>query len=458
MTEAKKTTAPVETATAPPKAPIPSVVTIIGSGSTVMYPQQLMPVLATEERDIGAIDQAATSDTKVLGIFAQKALEDGSYGGELHKAGTAATIVRMAKAPDGSVHAILQGMARIRLVALEQEDPWRRGKIRRVEDVVAPGPELDALTREVTATFRSVVSLSETLPKELSTAVGNLTDPSALADFVAANLPLKQEKRQEILEELDVNKRLTSVRDLLSHEAEVLDVQTKIQSDVRGELDKRQREFILREQLKAIQKELGEGDVTPELAELKNRLDEADLPEVARKEADREMQRLVTIPPMSPEYQVARTYLEWLSDLPWAKSTDDQLDLVRVEKILNEDHYGLEKVKQRILDFLAVLSLPVLRGASGHREDVARAVHRSRPGPEVHPRVVGWHKRRSRDKGPPPHVRGGDARKDHPGDSALRVQQSAADAGRGGQAGCGLSRRSSVSPVGGVGPGAEPDV
>jgi ATP-dependent Lon protease len=357
MTEAKKTTAPVETATAPPKAPIPSVVTIIGSGSTVMYPQQLMPVLATEERDIGAIDQAATSDTKVLGIFAQKALEDGSYGGELHKAGTAATIVRMAKAPDGSVHAILQGMARIRLVALEQEDPWRRGKIRRVEDVVAPGPELDALTREVTATFRSVVSLSETLPKELSTAVGNLTDPSALADFVAANLPLKQEKRQEILEELDVNKRLTSVRDLLSHEAEVLDVQTKIQSDVRGELDKRQREFILREQLKAIQKELGEGDVTPELAELKNRLDEADLPEVARKEADREMQRLVTIPPMSPEYQVARTYLEWLSDLPWAKSTDDQLDLVRAEKILNEDHYGLEKVKQRILDFLAVLSL-----------------------------------------------------------------------------------------------------
>ncbi len=340
-----------------PQVRIPDVIPLIGSGSTVMFPQQLMPVLATEEKEIKAIDDAAAG-VKVLGLFSQKpGPGQGDYEGDLHDVGTAATIVRMAKAPDGSVHAILQGVARIRLTKMEQSKPWKRGRVERLEDEIKVDLEIEATVRNAVATFERVVEMSEALPKELVSAVRNVSEPSALTDFIAANINITSEQRQRVLEELDVHERLQQVTDFLSHEQDVLEVESKIQSQVRGELDKKQREFILREQMKAIQKELGEGDVTPELSELKKRLDEADLPEEARKEADREMQRLMTIPSISPEYQVARTYLEWLADLPWNVSTEDSLDIDRAEETLDKDHYGLDKVKQRILDFLAVRKL-----------------------------------------------------------------------------------------------------
>ncbi len=340
-----------------PQVRVPELIPLIPAGSTVMYPQQLMPVLATEARDIEAIGEAAASEAKMLGVFAQRAQTDGNYEGDLLPMGTAASIVRMAKAPDGTVHAILQGAGRIKLAALEQSEPCLLGRVERLKERVERGSVLEAAMQEAAASFVRVINLSENLPQELGAAVANITDPSALSDFIAANLQLQPEERYAILEELNVNKRLAKVHDLVAHEIEVLEVQAEIQSDVRGELEKRQREFILREQMKAIQKELGEGDITPELSELKHRLDAAELPEAARKEADRELQRLLTIPSISPEYQVARTYLEWLADLPWAKSTEDQLDIKRAETILNEDHYGLDKVKQRILDFLAVIKL-----------------------------------------------------------------------------------------------------
>jgi len=341
-----------------PQMRVPDVIPLIGSGSTVMYPQQLMPVLATEERDIKAVDDAAAAEVQVLGLFAQKAgPQEGQYDGELHDVGTAASIVRMAKAPDGTVHAILQGAARIRLQDLVQSEPWMRGRVQRLEDKVKMNLEAEALMRNAVAAFQHIVEMSDALPKELATAVDNLSEPSSLADFIAANLHITPEQRQRVLEELDAQKRLRMIIDLLRHEQEVLEVESRIQLQVKDELDKRQREFILREQLRAIQKELGEGEITPELSELKKRLDEADLPEQARKEADREMERLTMIPSISPEYQVARTYLEWLADLPWNVGTEDNLDIARAEEILNEDHYGLEKVKQRILDFLAVRQL-----------------------------------------------------------------------------------------------------
>jgi ATP-dependent Lon protease len=336
---------------------IPPVMPAIPSGSTVMYPQQLVPVLATEERDIRAIDDTASSEGKMIAIFPQRAIAEGHYEGDLLPVGTAATIVRMAKGPDGAIHAILQGVSRVRLVAVEQEQPYPVVRVEPLRDEVEPSLQLEAKARAAMDAFVRVVDLSESLPKELATAVTNISEPSALADFIAANLPLKAEQRYAILEETNVSRRLDRVRDLLAHEVEVLEVQSKIHADVRGELDKRQREFILREQLKAIQRELGEGEATPELSELKQRLEAAGLPEAARKEAEREMQRLASIPPMSPEYQVARTYLEWLADLPWNKSTEDQLDIRRAEQILEEDHYGLQKVKRRILDYLAVRQL-----------------------------------------------------------------------------------------------------
>jgi len=342
---------------AAPQGTVPERIPIILSASTVMYPQQLMPVLATQQRDIQAIDNAASTEAKVLGVFPQQATKEGVYDGPPCPIGTAAAIVRMAKAPDGSVHAILQGISRIELKGTAPADGWTEGQVQQLEDVVERGLELEALMRDVVKTFQRVVSLSETMPNELTAAVTNVTDPSALADFVAANLALKTEQRYAVLAELNVNKRLAAVAELLKHEAEVLEVQSEIQAGVRGELDRRQREFILREQMKAIQKELGEGEVTPELSELKERLEAAGLPEAARKEADRELRRLAAIPTVSPEYQVARTYLEWLAELPWQVTTEDQLDIERAEKILEEDHYGLEKVKRRILDFLAVIKL-----------------------------------------------------------------------------------------------------
>ncbi len=360
MNESQERQEALEEASVPPlkAAPqMPAVMPAIPSGSTVMYPQQLVPVLATEERDIRAIDEAASSEGKMIAIFPQRAIAEGHYEGELLPVGTAATIVRMAKAPDGSVHAILQGVSRIRLLAIEREHPCPLVRVEPLKDESERSVQLEAKARAAMDAFVRVVNLSESLPKELATAVTNISEPSALADFIAANLPLKAEQRYAILEETNVSKRLDQVRELLAHEAEVLEVQSKIHADVRGELDKRQREFILREQLKAIQRELGEGEEAPELAELRQRLEAAGLPEAARKEADREMQRLANIPPMSPEYQVARTYLEWLADLPWNKSTEDQLDIRRAEQILEEDHYGLQKVKRRILDYLAVRQL-----------------------------------------------------------------------------------------------------
>jgi ATP-dependent Lon protease len=372
-----------------PKIRVPEVVPVIGSGSTIMYPQQLMPVLATEEKDIRAIDDAA--DSKVIGLFAQRpGPEDGQFEGDLYDVGTAATIVRMAKAPDGSVHAILQGIARVRLVELEQAEPWMRGRVAPLEEKARVTLETEALMRNAVAAFKSVVAISEALPNELESAIGNISEPSALADFIAANIHISPEQRQAALEELDAAKRLMLMIEFLRHEKEVLEVESRIQDQVRGELDKKQREFILREQLRAIQKELGEGETTPELSELKKRLDEADLPEAARKEADREMQRLATIPSISPEYQVSRTYLEWLADLPWNISTEDNLDIARAAATLDEDHYGLEKVKQRILDFLAVRQLraddtrgPILcfvgppgTGKTSLGQSVARALNR----------------------------------------------------------------------------------
>jgi len=352
------TSRPKETAEGQtPDVPLPDVLPVISSGSTVLYPQQLVPVVATDEPDVDAIDDADLSEGKLLAVVPQQEMDDGRYDGPLREVGTVATIVRMAKSPDGSIHAILQGLSRIRLTELVQKESPVRVRVEALDESDEDGSRDEAMMREVVRTFGEVIDMSDTMPKELKTASENMTGASVLADFVAGNLQLNPEDRYQILTELNVSKRLSVVRDLLGREIEVSRVQSKIQSEVQGELDKRQREFLLREQMKAIQRELGEGEITPELAELKGRLDEANLSEVAQREADRELERLSTIPSMSPEYQVARTYLEWLADLPWSVGTTDELDIERAEQILDEDHFGLDKVKRRILDFLAVLKL-----------------------------------------------------------------------------------------------------
>jgi len=334
----------------------PDVLPVLATGSSVLYPAIVVPYVSGDEADIRAIDEATSQPNRIIAIFAQKPPEFEGQSGALQGVGTAANILRMARSPQGGVQAILQGVARVRLVEVVQQTPYWRVRVERLEDKIEPSTELEALTRNVMALFQRIVALSESVPNELALAVSSINNPGNLADFIAANLGFKPEERQAVLEALDVTERVRLVNGYLAREVEVAEVGQKIRSEVQGELDKRQREFILREQLKAIQKELGDEE-HPELAELRRRLDDAHLPPDARREADRELERLGMIIQASPEYQVARTFLEWLADLPWDKSTEEHIDIVEAERILNEDHYGLEKVKQRILDFLAVRKL-----------------------------------------------------------------------------------------------------
>jgi len=336
---------------------VPEVLPALASGGVVLFPGLMVPLASHEQAVVGAIEEAAGSPNKMLVIFAQKPGEDGQPTGETYTVGTAAVIARMAKAPNGAVQAIIQGVSRVTLLELQQREPWLRARVQRLRDVSRPGTELEALTRTASSLFQKAISLAENVPQEMALVVGGIQDASQLADLVAANLNLKAEERQTVLEAADVAARLRIIIGLLNREVEVLEVERQIQSQVHGEMEKHQREFILREQLKAIQRELGESELAPEVEDLRKRLDEAHLPPEARREADRELDRLRTMPQAAADYQVVRTYLEWIADLPWDKSTEDNLDIERAEEILNADHHDLEKVKRRILDFLAVRKL-----------------------------------------------------------------------------------------------------
>jgi ATP-dependent Lon protease len=337
---------------------IPDVLPVLRTGPNVLYPAIVVPLVTSEAGDVGAVDDAVANGGRMVAVVAQQQSESGAYDGELRGVGTAAQILRMAKAPNGMVQALIQGVARIRIQGYEQREPWIRVRVERiVEETATQGPELEALTRNASSLFNRIVALSEGVPKELAAAVTQIEQPGNLADFFAANANLKPDERQAVLETADLVERLRVLGTALNRELAVVEVGSQIQSQVKGDLDKRQRDFILREQMRAIQKELGESDTQPEIGELRRKLDEAHLPEEPRRQADRELERLGEMTPASAEYQVARTYLEWLADLPWDKHTEDNLDIGRAEAILNEDHYGLEKVKQRILDYLAVRKL-----------------------------------------------------------------------------------------------------
>ncbi len=388
--------APPTEESAPPGEPqpgrpaLPEVIPAVASEGNVLFPGLIVPMIATEERLIRAVDAAASAPAKVIGIFAQRPNAEGEHRGEIYDVGTAANVVRMVRLPNGHIQSLLQGIRRVRQVAVEQSEPWLRLRVEPIEDIVDEGPELEALRRTAVELFTKAAGLAETVPAEMAAATAEIESPGALADFIAANMAFSTIERQAVLEAANVRERLRHVIGALQRELEVLELGSQIRSQVAGEMDKRQREFILREQLRAIQKELGEAEEPGAgLEDLKGRLDAAKLPEAARGEADRELRRLQSMPAQSPEWQVARTYLEWLADLPWAKHTNDNLDVERAESILNEDHFGLDKVKQRILEFLAVRKLreevhgPILcfvgppgTGKTSLGQSIARALER----------------------------------------------------------------------------------
>jgi ATP-dependent Lon protease len=346
---------------------IPAELPVLPLRDTVLFPNSFMPLAVAREASVRLIDEA-TSSGRMIGVFTQReaateepALED------LYPIGTATHIHKMFKLPDGSLRLIVQGLARVRLDGILQARPYLRAAVSAAEEVLRDEDhlEIDALQRNIKSNFQQVVSLSPLLSDDLQALAANITDPGKLADFIASSLTtIGTAVKQEVLETLDIRARMDVLNRLLIKELEVLELGSKIQSQVQSEVGKNQREYFLREQLKAIQKELGEGDEqAKEIEELRAKIDAAGMPELVKKEALRELDRLSKMPVAAAEYTVSRTYLDWIVALPWNKRTEDVIDLKRTKDVLDADHSGLEKVKDRVLEYLAVRKLnPDVKG------------------------------------------------------------------------------------------------
>jgi ATP-dependent Lon protease len=340
---------------------IPDELSVLPLRDTVLFPDSVLPLAAGRPSSLRLIDDAVRSG-KLIGVFTQRdpATEE-PQAADLHRTGTLATIHKVLKQPDGTVRLIVQGHRRVELMEVAQARPYLTAKVAESVEVAASQGDLEveALVRNASTQFRQIVSLSPLLPDELAAAIQNVTDPGRLADVVAASLPaLGTAVKQELLETLDVKLRLQRLVGALTKEVEVLELGSKIQSQVESEVGKGQREYYLREQLKAIQKELGQTDErAQELDELRQKIESAGMTEEAKREALRELDRLAKMPPAAAEYTVARTYLDWLIALPWSKETADTLDIGSARQVLDEDHWGLEKVKDRILEYLAVKTM-----------------------------------------------------------------------------------------------------
>jgi ATP-dependent Lon protease len=336
---------------------IPSTLPILPLKETVIFPQSVSPLAIGQERSVQLVEDVLEGDRMLALVTVKNETEHPGWD-DLHELGTAALVHKMIRVPDGTLRILVQGVDRIRLERRVQDEPYLVGEFEVVPDEVEETPELEALTRSVQTEFGRLISLVPYLPSELELAAANVDDPSALSHLVASTLRLKTAEKQSLLEQRDVSERLRDVLRILKRELEVVELGTKIQSQVQSELEKGQREYFLRQQLKAIQEELGEGDEQQaELAELRGQIEEKNLPEETRKAVDRELSRLEKLPPASAEYGVIRTYLDLILSLPWADTTEDNLDLDRAREILDEDHYDLEKVKERILEYLAVSKL-----------------------------------------------------------------------------------------------------
>jgi ATP-dependent Lon protease len=342
----------------PDELTFPAALPVLPLKETVVFPESVTPLAIGQERSIKLVEDVVSGD-RVLALVTVRdpGVEQPGWD-DLYDVGTAAVIHKMIKVPDGTLRILVQGTQRIQLDQRIQADPYLVGEFLELPDKLEETPEVEALTRNVQNLFGRVIGLVPYLPEELQLAASNVEDPSALCNLVASTLRLKTEEKQRLLELTDVATRLRGVSAILNRELEVLELGSKIQSQVQEEMEKGQREFFLRQQLKAIQDELGEGDADQaEINELRSRLDELDLPEDVRKAAERELGRLEKLPSAAAEYGVIRTYLDWLVSLPWNKTTEDNLDLEHARHILDEDHFDLEKVKDRILEHLAVSKL-----------------------------------------------------------------------------------------------------
>jgi ATP-dependent Lon protease len=338
--------------------PVENMMPILPLKETVVFPDSMIPLAIGQERSIRLVDEAVANDRPIALVTSRDGDDEAQSADDLYAVGTAAAIHKMIRVPDGTLRILVQGLRRVRLTRIVQDDPYLVGEFEELPDVSTREKEIAALARNVETLFSRIIALVPYLPDELQLAAANAEDPSALANLIATTMRLKTSEKQELLEEADVEARLRKLTVLLNRELELLELGTKIQSQVHSEMEKSQREYFLRSQMKAIQEELGEGDEQQaEIAELRAQIEEANLPEEAEKQARRELDRLAKLPSAAAEYGVIRTYLEWILSLPWNETSEDDLDLEKARKILDEDHYDLEKVKERIIEHLAVSKL-----------------------------------------------------------------------------------------------------
>tara|TARA_B100001013_G_scaffold150692_1_gene89507 strand:- start:59 stop:2488 length:2430 start_codon:yes stop_codon:yes gene_type:complete len=334
--------------------------------NTVLFPQQVIPIYIGREKSLKLIDDLGPGDKHIV-VVAQ---EDGSIEDpkpeNLYAYGTLGVVLKVFDMPDNSKSAIVQGVERVKLLSFGDAEPYYTAVVERIKDnPVSDDLELDALAKNLRDTFTELIQVAPNLTEEHSGMLSNIQKPSRLADRAVSLLTVPNQEKQEVLEELEVKKRVEKTITLLTREIQRIKLGEEIQTEVHDEISKTQREYYLREQMKAIKRELGEDEETVEIKELEDRIKAAGIPEEAEKVAMKELDRLTRIPTQSPEYSVSRTYIEWLADLPWSNSSDDQINVKKADKILDEDHYGLEKVKERILEYLAVRNLKQERNPDG---------------------------------------------------------------------------------------------
>ena len=339
---------------------IPDVLPVLPLPDVVVFPYMIAPLFVNRERSAKAVDQALAENRMILLVSQKDPNVDDPKAEDLHDFGTVSVIMRMLKLPDGRVRILVQGFSRAQVESFDESHPYITAKVQPKTEVqvTAATPELEALIRNVKSSLEKMVSLGKNISPDLVAIAANLDDPGRLADLVASNLDMKVDRAQQVLELIDPIDRLRRVHELMAKETEVLEIQNDINTQARGEMDKSQREFYLRQQMKAIQQELGEGnEVQEEIDQYRSKVRKAKMPKEVAEEAERQLGRLERMHPDAAETATLRNYMDWMVSLPWSKSTKDNLDLKKAQKILDEDHYGLEKIKDRIVEHLAVRKL-----------------------------------------------------------------------------------------------------
>ncbi len=348
-----------------PTEKIPENLPILPLFDVVLFPKMVLPLIVMQEESIRLIDEAMSGDRLVGTIASRNINPQTEYTPkDLYEMGTSAVILKMAKTDDNNAQLLLQGISRFTVEKYVRTEPYFTAKIATVKPEEFKDKEIEAIMANLVNQYEKVVSMSSALPQEMTAMARSLEDPGILADMVTSTINSSTREKQEVLEIFDVRQRLKRVTQLVNYQIDILEIGSKIQTQVKGGMEKQQREYYLRQQLKAIQEELGEMDETGgEVEDYRAKIEEKNLPEEAKKEAERELKRLSRMHPSSAEYSVALTYLDWVVSLPWNETTQDHLDLRAAEKILDADHYGLEKAKKRILEYLSVLKLnPDIKG------------------------------------------------------------------------------------------------